>query len=114
MNYQMTLVQVQVQVMSRIGDAEVDQVFAIGYMDKSGGIDYQEFVSMMVPNSVATIKKLSANFKSVTDIKAAFKRFDADGDGQITRNEMKNGMRCYDGEPDIFYALFAHAVKPRC
>ena len=23
-------------------------------------------------------------------------------------------MRCYDGEPDIFYALFAHAVKPRC
>ena len=41
--------------MSKFGDAEVDQVFAIGYMDKSGGIDYQEFVSMMVPNSVATI-----------------------------------------------------------
>merc|ERR1719422_1362114 len=74
-------------------------------MDKSGGIDYQEFVSMMVPNSVATIKKLSANFKSVTDIKAAFKRFDADGDGQITRNEMKNGMRCSDAELDIIYAL---------
>merc|ERR1711874_833817 len=74
-------------------------------MDKSGGIDYQEFVSMMVPNSVTTIKKLSANFKSVTDIKAAFKRFDADGDGQITRNEMKNGMRCSDAELDIIYAL---------
>ena len=41
--------------MSKFGGAEVDQVFAIGYMDKSGGIDYQEFVSMMVPNSVATI-----------------------------------------------------------
>merc|ERR1711972_399429 len=68
-------------------------------------VDYQEFVSMMVPNSVATIKKLSANFKSVTDIKAAFKRFDADGDGQITRNEMKNGMRCSDAELDIIYAL---------
>ena len=91
--------------MSKFGDAEVDQGFAIGYMDKSGGIDYQEFVSMMVPNSVATIKKLSANFKSVTDIKAAFKRFDADGDGQITRNEMKNGMRCSDAELDIIYAL---------
>jgi len=81
-----------VQVTSKFGDAEIDQVFAIGYMDKSGGIDYQEFVSMMVPNSVATINS----------------------DCQITRNEMKNGMRCYDGEPDIFYALFAHAVKPRC
>merc|ERR1711962_763376 len=93
------------QVMSKFSDAEVDQVFAIGDMDKSGGIDYQEFVSMMVPNSVATIKKLSANFKSVTDIKTAFKRFDADGDGQITRNEMKNGMRCSDAELDIIYAL---------
>merc|ERR1711899_207821 len=79
---------------------ELRQVIA-----SSGGIDYQEFVSMMVPNSVATIKKLSANFKSVTDIKAAFKRFDADGDGQITRNEMKNGMRCSDAELDIIYAL---------
>merc|ERR1712088_546932 len=93
------------QVMSKFTDAEVDQVFAIGDMDKSGGIDYQEFVSMMVPNSVATIKKLSANFKSVSDIKAAFKRFDADGDGQITRNEMKNGMRCSDSELDVIYAL---------
>merc|ERR1712130_309228 len=78
---------------------------AIGDMDKSGGIDYQEFVSMMVPNSVVTIKKLSANFRSVSDIKAAFKRFDADGDGQITRNEMKNGMRCSDSELDVIYAL---------
>ena len=71
--------------MSKFSDAEVDQVFAIGYMDKSGGIDYQEFVSMMVPNSVATINS----------------------DCQITRNEMKNGMRCYDGEFDIFAALFS-------
>ena len=38
-----------VQVTSKFGDAEIDQVFAIGYMDKSGGIDYQEFVSMMSP-----------------------------------------------------------------
>jgi len=91
MNDWMILVQVQVQVMSKFGDAEVDQVFAIGYMDKSSGIDCQEFVSMMVPNSVATIIS----------------------DCQITRNKMKNGMRCYDGELDIFYGLFAHAVKPR-
>ena len=91
------------QVTSKFGDAEIDQVFAIGYMDKSSGIDYQEFVSMVVPNSVATINS----------------------DCQITRNEMKNGMsipdichffgmRCYYGELDIFYALFTHAVKPRC
>ena len=74
-----------------MNDWMIDQVFTIGYMDKSSGIDCQEFVSMMVPNSVATINS----------------------DCQITRNKMKNGMRCYDGELDIFYGLFAHAVKPR-
>jgi len=93
------------QVMPKFTEAEVDQVFAIGDMDKSGGIDYQEFIGMMVPNSVATIKKLSAGFKSVSDIKAAFKRFDADGDGQMTRNELKNGMRASDADLDIIFAL---------
>merc|ERR1719266_1791820 len=93
------------QVMPKFTEAEVDQVFAIGDMDKSGGIDYQEFIGMMVPNSVATIKKLSSGFKSVSDIKAAFKRFDADGAGQMTRNELKNGMRASDADLDIIFAL---------
>ena len=38
-----------------MNDWMIDQVFTIGYMDKSSGIGYQEFVSMVVPNSVATI-----------------------------------------------------------
>jgi calmodulin len=93
------------QVMTKFSEAEVDQVFSLGDMDKSGGIDYQEFIGMMIPSSAATIKKLAANFRSVSDIKTAFKRFDADGDGQMTKKELKDGMRCSDAEIDIIFSL---------
>jgi len=93
------------QVMPKFSEAEVDQIFSLGDMDKSGGIDYQEFIGMMIPTSVATIKKLSGNFRSVADIKTAFKRFDADGDGQMSRAELKNGLKCSDADIDIIFAL---------
>merc|ERR1719394_1841329 len=69
-------------------------------MDKSGGIDYQEFISLLVPGASQVVNKLSSNFKSVADIKAAFKRLDVNGDGQICRDELRNGMRLTDGDLD--------------
>merc|ERR1719436_1459115 len=92
-------------VMPKFSDEEVDQIFSLGDMDKSGGIDYQEFIGLMMPTSTAVIKKLSANFRSVADIKSAFKKFDVDGDGQITRTELKNGMKCSDADIDVVFAL---------
>merc|ERR1711953_230801 len=83
----------------------VDTVFALGDMDKSGGIDYQEFISLLVPGASQTVQKLSSQFKSVADIKAAFKRLDANGDGQICRDEMRNGMRLGDSDLDVVFAL---------
>merc|ERR1712038_1551437 len=93
------------QVMSSFSESEVDTVFALGDMDKSGGIDYQEFISLLVPGASQTVQKLSSQFKSVADIKAAFKRLDANGDGQICRDEMRNGMRLGDSDLDIVFAL---------
>ena len=92
-------------VMSSFSESEVDTVFALGDMDKSGGIDYQEFISLLVPGASQTVQKLSSQFKSVADIKAAFKRLDANGDGQICRDEMRNGMRLGDSDLDVVFAL---------
>merc|ERR1719245_2843797 len=93
------------QVMSSFSESEVDTVFALGDMDKSGGIDYQEFISLLVPGASQVVNKLSSNFKSVADIKAAFKRLDVNGDGQICRDELRSGMRLGDADLDVVFAL---------
>merc|ERR1711892_652862 len=76
------------QVMSKFSELEVDAVFALGDMDKSGGIDYQEFISLMVPDAPNTVKK-----------------FDINKDGQITRDELKNGMKTSGADLDVVFAL---------
>merc|ERR1712012_825130 len=93
------------QVMSSFSESEVDTVFALGDMDKSGGIDYQEFITLLVPGASQTITKVSAQFKTVADIKAAFKRLDANNDGQICRDELRAGMRLSDPDMDVVFAL---------
>merc|ERR1719208_430693 len=93
------------QVMSSFSESEVDTVFALGDTDKSGGIDYQEFITLLVPGASQVVTKLSAQFKTVADIKAAFKRLDANNDGQICRDELRAGMRLSDPDMDVVFAL---------
>merc|ERR1719309_1100468 len=97
------------QVMSKFSEVEVDAVFALGDADKSGGIDYQEFISLMVPAAPATIKKLAAQFRSVSDIKAGFKNtftaiedvvsafrvIDSNNDGSLSKQELAAGMNSF-------------------
>ena len=93
------------QVMNGFSAAEVESIFALGDKDQSGGIDYQEFISLMLPNAPATIAKLALSFRSVSNIKESFKKFDANGDGAISRSELKNAMKLTDTELDIVFAL---------
>merc|ERR1719270_1866268 len=93
------------QVMNGFSATEVDSVFALGDKDQSGGIDYQEFISLMFPNAPATIAKLALSFRSVSNIKESFKKFDANGDGAISRSELRNAMKLSDADLDIVFAL---------
>merc|ERR1719195_477094 len=93
------------QVMNGFSAAEIESVFALGDKDQSGGIDYQEFISLMLPNAASTIAKLAMSFRSVSNIRESFKKFDANGDGAISRSELKNAMKISDTELDIVFAL---------
>jgi len=93
------------QVMSKFTEAEVDAVFALGDMDNSGGIDYQEFISMMLPNAATTLQRLSSQFRSVADVKSAFKRIDINNDGQICKSELTSGLRVGNDDVELVFAV---------
>jgi len=66
--------------MGDLAEAEVDRIMEIADADKSGSIDYSEWV-------VATINK--AQLLSDEKLKQAFQLFDRDGGGTISSTEVK-------------------------
>merc|ERR1719239_1180851 len=92
-------------VMGKFSEQDVDSIFALGDQDQSGRIDYQEFISMMMPNSQNILMAVSQQFKTITDIKEGFKRVDTNGDGAISRQDLRNGMRLSDEQLAVVFAL---------
>merc|ERR1719431_214600 len=92
-------------VMAKFSDSDLDAVFALGDRDQSGGIDYTEFIAMMIPNSGSILKKISSQFGSEKKVMEGFKKLDANGDGAICKTELKNGMRLNDQEVEVVFAL---------
>lgn len=67
-------------------EAEVDRIMALVDTDKSGSIDYTEFVTATLDR-----KKICSNEK----LQAAFALFDLDGNGYITAEELKERLGCH-------------------
>merc|ERR1719312_1703067 len=59
----------------------------------------------MIPNSGSILKKISSQFGSEKQVMEGFKRIDANGDGAISKAELKNGIRLSDQELEVVFAL---------
>ena len=60
----------------------------------------------MFPAATATLSKLQNSFKSINDIKATFRKWDSDGDGHISRLELRQVMSSFsESEVDTGFAL---------
>ena len=70
--------------------------------DKNGVINYSEFLTATVEKNIAYSK---ANLQN------AFKRFDQNGDGQISLNELKASLGQEDGSDSVFKKMIAEADK---
>jgi len=70
---------------------EISAIFAMGDIDQDGKISFLEFSKIMLPACHDALNKFWKCFKTVSSIKDAFKKFDADGDGQISQNEVLQG-----------------------
>merc|ERR1719281_412004 len=89
---------------------EIDAIFAMGDTDQDGQISFLEFSKIMLPSCQEALNKFWRSFKSVTSVREAFKKFDADNDGQISRQEVMNGassagLRISSEEVDTLFIL---------
>ena len=62
------------QAMNGFSATEVEAIFALGNKDQSGGIDYQEFIGLMLPSAPATIIRLEMAFRSIGNVIESFKK----------------------------------------
>merc|ERR1719394_735685 len=122
---------------SRLSKSEVDAIFKLGDSNGDGEIDMEEFLAVMVPSVTAVSSSSSSSFSqstvtkssftktsvtsstcvsvgmtfgSVSDAKAAFQRFDVNGDGVMDKEEMKQmmnfaaGKKVSDGEVSALFS----------
>merc|ERR1719310_2371613 len=80
---------------------ETAAIFAAADVNADGEIAYSEFVSLMIPTAGNALMKFRKAFGSATNAKAAFSKFDTDGDAEITLNELKNGMGSNFSENEV-------------
>merc|ERR1719295_2376038 len=101
------------QGLSQVGSftkQDIDTLFAAGDVDGDGAIDYEEFIALMCPSASDIIEKFRAKYRNVNDVKAAFKRFDRNGDGALEKNELcdalkSSGESYSDVEVDAIFSL---------
>merc|ERR1719233_2625907 len=85
---------------------EVDAIFALGEVNGDGEIDMGEFISIMFPSAVDVALQVSQTFKTLDDVKQAFKLLDKDGDGSITKQEMaSSGQKFNSAQIEAIFAL---------
>lgn len=94
----------------RFSADEIDALFILGDKDGNGEIDFAEFAEIMIPSAPERIAKLKKCFRNRSEIEAAFRRFDANGDGAISFEELVAGLQnCglmfTDQEVEICFAV---------
>ena len=62
-------------------------------MNRDGTVDYEEFLTLMCPSAATIVHKFRSQYKSIDDVRAAFKRFDANGDGALSKNELSAALK---------------------
>jgi Ca2+-binding EF-hand superfamily protein len=82
----------------------------MGDTDQDGKISFLEFSKIMIPSCQDTLTKFWKCFRNVQGVRETFKKFDADGDAQISRQEVIQGaagagMKMSADEVDTLFIL---------
>merc|ERR1740123_2023262 len=72
---------------------EIDALFNAADVNRDGTVDYEEFIALMCPSAATIVHKFRSQYKSIDDVRAAFKRFDANGDGALSKSELSAALK---------------------
>ncbi|XP_053274636.1 calcium-binding protein 4 isoform X1 [Pleuronectes platessa] len=75
-------------------EMEIIEIIQQIKMKWGGHVDFDDFCSLMGPRMLAE----TAHMVGLKELRCAFKQFDCDGDGKITCDELKEGMKTLLGE----------------
>ena len=73
-------------------EQEVEIIFAVGDIDNDGTIDFEEFMYLMCPSTTQIVKKFRESYKTINDVKGAFRRYDKNRDGGLSKSELNRMM----------------------
>merc|ERR1719495_75474 len=73
-------------------DQEVDIIFAAGDIDGDGHVDFEEFMYLMCPSTAQIVKKFRDSYKTINEVKAAFRKYDKNRDGGLSKGELNRMM----------------------
>merc|ERR1711915_528122 len=76
----------------RLSDQELEVIFALGDLDQDGEISISEFIPLMSPSAASAMNRLRNSFRDITEVIIAFRKFDTNGDGVLSQQEMQNGL----------------------
>lgn len=73
-------------------DQEIDIIFNAMDADGDGEVTYEEFVKLMCPDAATIINKFRKTYKNMAEVKAAFRKFDKNRDGSLSKGELERVM----------------------
>jgi len=73
-------------------DQEVDIIFKVGDSDGDGEVNFEEFMCLMCPDASQIIQKFRASYRTINEVKAAFRKFDKNNDGGLSKSELARMM----------------------
>jgi len=73
-------------------DQEVDIIFAAGDIDGDGHVDFEEFMYLMCPSTAQIVKKFRDSYRTINEVKSAFRKYDKNRDGGLSKSELSRMM----------------------